>query len=111
MWGSPVCRRCDGGKLVGMPGENPDGLALGKKSPAGLELASDPNMVTGHAELGGERLPLPNMPLVKEGAGLNRHLIIGVDGPKIRCGRKAIVLRVLQSAAKTSRSATAFVIG
>ena len=64
-----------------MPGEDADGLALGDKFPAELELAPDPDMVAGHPEFGGERLTFPDVPAIEKRTGLHRHVILRVDGP------------------------------
>ena len=63
-----------------MPNEEADGQVRCSEIPSFFKLASNPDMIARHAVFRREGFPFPDLASIKKGTGLNRHLVIGVDG-------------------------------
>ena len=73
MWADAFC------DVVLVPGENTDGVADGNQLKAQFHLSAEPDMIAHDAVLSRVGTTLPNSSAKQEGAGLHRHMPIGVD--------------------------------
>ena len=68
---------CD---VVLVPGEDADGSAVGDKVQAELHLTAEPDVIPDDAIFCWVGATLPNLTTKQEGAGLDRHMPVGIDG-------------------------------
>ena len=68
---------CD---VVLVPGEESDGFADGDKLQAELNLTAEPDVIPDDAIFGRVGATFPNSTMKQEGAGLDRHVPVGIDG-------------------------------
>ncbi len=68
------------GDVVFVPSEESDRFADGDKLQAELHLAAEPDVIPDDAIFGRVGAALPNLTTKQEGAGLDRHMPVGIDG-------------------------------
>ena len=69
------------GDVIFVPGKDADGFADGNQLQAQLHLAAEPDMVSHHAIPGRVGATFPNLTAEEEGAALDGHVPVGIDGP------------------------------
>ena len=68
------------GDVILVPSKEADGFSDGNKVEAELNLAAKPDVIPDDAIFGRVGATLPNLTTKQEGAGLHRHMPIGIDG-------------------------------